>query len=153
MAGSTPNPHQAKIMGQAIDSQQPEVIDRHLAEIEDACQRVASGEWDGDQFADYIEQLAEKLAERENFIRQIEIPPEAIEDMREELEIGFSGIAHWNDGVARLAQFIEEPDVSHLEEGLDLCRQGNDLLNDAMRINRDNFKRVESMYRESSTMS
>lgn len=140
-------------MGQAISNQQPEAIDRHLAEVEDACLRVASGEWSTDQFADYIDQLAEKLQERENFIRQIEIPPEAIEDMREELEVGFSGIAHWNDGVARMAQFVDEVDVTHLEEGLELCRQGNDLLNDAMRINRENFKRVETMYRESNTMS
>ena len=154
MAGNTPNPHQAKIMGQAMGSnQQPETIDRHLSEVEDACQRVASGEWNTEQFADYIDQLAEKLQEREDFIRQIEIPPEAIEDMREELEVGFSGIAHWNDGVARLSQFIDEVDVTHLEEGLDLCRQGNDLLNEAMTINRENFKRVETMYRESSTMS
>ncbi len=152
MAG-TPNPHQAKIMGQAMGNQQPETIGRHLAEIEDACQRVASGEWNGDQFADYIDQLAEKLQERENFIRQIEIPPEAIEDMREELEIGFSGIAHWNDGVARIAQFLDEPEVAHLEEGLEMCRQGNDLLNEAMALNRENYKRVESMYRESTTMS
>jgi len=149
----TPSPHQAKIMGQAMGNQQPETIGRDLAEIEDACQRVASGEWNGDQFADYIDQLAEKLQERENFIRQIEIPPEAIEDMREELEIGFSGIAHWNDGVARIAQFLDEPEVAHLEEGLEMCRQGNDLLNEAMALNRENYKRVESMYRESTTMS
>lgn len=140
-------------MGQAIGNQEPEMIDKHLAEVEDACQRIASGEWNTEQFGEYIEQLAVKLQEREDFIRQIEIPPEAIEDMREELEIGFSGIAHWNDGVARISQFIDEPDISHLEEGLELCRQGNDLLNDAMRINRENFKRVETMYRESSTMS
>lgn len=140
-------------MGQAIGNQEPEMIDKHLAEVEDACQRVASGEWNAEQFGEYIEQLAVKLQEREDFIRQIEIPPEAIEDMREELEIGFSGIAHWNDGVARMSQFIDEPDIAHLEEGLEFCRQGNDLLNDAMRINRENFKRVETMYRESSTMS
>lgn len=153
MAGNTPNPHQKKIMGQAMGNQQPEVIDRHLTEIEEACQRVASGEWTTDQFADYVDQLAEKLQERENFIRQIEIPPEAIEDMRQELEVGFAGIANWNDGVARMAQFIDEPEIAYLEEGLELCRQGNDLLNEAMKINRENYARVETMYRESSTMS
>lgn len=122
-------------MGQAMDPTEPKVIDKHLQEIEDACQRVVSGEWDPEQFAEYIDQLAEKLAERENFIRQIEIPPEAIAEVKDELEVGFSGIAHWNDGVARLAQFVEDPDVAHLEEGLEQCRQGNDLLNEAMRIN------------------
>lgn len=153
MASNTPNPHQAKIMGQSIDNSEPEVIDQHLSEIEEACQYVADGEWTPEQFGDYIEQLAEKLAERENFIKQIEIPPEAIEEVKEELEVGFSGIAHWNDGVSRMMQYLEDADISHLEDGLDLCRQGNDLLNEAMRINRENFKRVEAMFRESSTMS
>lgn len=133
--------------------QQPQVIDAHLQEFEDACQRAADGEWDVETFADYIDQLAEKLAERENFIKQIEIPPEAIEEVKEELEVGFNGIALWNDGVARASQFVDDGDFNHLEEGLDLVRQGNDLLNEAMRINRENFKRVEAMYRESSTMS
>lgn len=150
---TTPNPHQAKIMGQAMGNQQAPVIDQHLVEVEDACQKILSGEWDADQFGDYIDNLAEKLQERENFIRQIEIPPEAIEDMREELEVGFAGIAHWNDGVARIAQFLDEPEIAHLEEGLEICRQGNEMLNEAMRINRENYKRVEAMYRESSTMS
>lgn len=140
-------------MGQATGSEEPEVINQHLAEVEDACQRVASGEWTPEKFEEYLEQLAEKLQEREDFIRQIEIPPEAIEEMQEELEIGFSGIAHWNDGVSRMMQFVEEFDVTHLEEGLELCREGNDMLNEAMRINRENFKRVEELYRESSTMS
>lgn len=140
-------------MGQAIGKQEPEAINQHLQEIEEACQRIASGEWDSDDFADYIEQLAEKLQEQEDFIRQIEIPPEAIEEVREELEVGFSGILHWNNGVARLAKFIEETDVTHLEEGLELCRQGNELLNEAMQINRENFKRIEALYRESASQT
>ncbi len=140
------------MLGQAMD-QQPQVIDAHLKEFEDACQKAADGAWDIETFAEYINQLAEKLAEREDFIKQIEIPPEAIPEVKEELEIGFNGIALWNDGVAAAAQFIDEQDVSFLEEGLELVRQGNDHLNEAMRINRENFKRVEALYRESSTMS
>lgn len=149
---ATPNPHQAKMLGQAME-QQPQVIDAHLKEFEDACQNAANGTWDIETFADYINQLAEKLGEREEFIKQIEIPPEAIPEVKEELEIGFTGIALWNDGVAAAAQFIDERDVAFLEEGLELVRQGNEHLNEAMRINRENFKRVEALYRESSTMS
>jgi hypothetical protein len=132
---------------------QPEVIDQHLLEVTEACQRVASGDWELDQFADYIDQLVERLAEREEFIKNMPIPPEIIDEIREELEVGFSGITYWNDGVARLAQFPDDPDVEHLEEGLELCRQGNDLLNEAAQLNRANYKRVETLYRESSTMS
>jgi hypothetical protein len=135
------------------ESEEPEVIDQHLLEVTEACQRVASGDWELDQFADYIDQLVDRLAEREEFIKNMPIPAEIIDEIREELEVGFSGITYWNDGVARLALFPDDPDVEHLEEGLELCRQGNDLLNEAAQLNRANYKRVETLYRESSTMS
>ncbi len=130
-----------------------EPIDQHLFEVTEACQKVASGDWDLDQFAEYIEQLSEKLAEREEFIKKLPIPEEIIDEIRDELELGFSGITYWNDGVSRLAQFPDDPAIEHLEEGLDLCRQGNDLLNEAAQLNRANYKRVEQLYRETSTMS
>lgn len=133
--------------------EQPEVIDQHLKEVIEACQAVASGDWEIDQFAEYIEQLSVRLAEREDYIKKLPIPEEIIDEIREELELGFSGITYWNDGMARLTQFLDDPSVEHLEEGLDLCQQGNDLLNEAAQLNRTNYRRVEQLYRESSTMS
>ena len=104
-------------------------------------------------FGDYIDQLVDRLADREEYIKNMPIPPDIIDEIREELELGFSGITYWNDGLARLAQFVEEPDVEHLEEGLELCRQGNEMINEAAQLNRANYKRVEQLYRESSTMT
>lgn len=135
------------------ETEQAVVIDQHLIEVTQACQNVASGDWDLDQFADYIDQLAARLTEREEFIKNMPIPPEAIDEIQEELELGFSGITYWNDGVARLAQFADDPDIEHLEEGLELCRQGNELINEAASLNRVNYRRVEEQYRESSTMT
>lgn len=135
------------------ETEQPVVVDQHLIEVTQACQSVASGEWDLDQFADYVEQLSGRLAEREEFIKNMPIPPEAIDEIQEELELGFSGITYWNDGVARLAMFADDPDIEHLEEGLELCRQGNDLINEAAQLNRVNYQRVEERFRESSTMT
>ena len=37
------------------EPEQPEFIDQHLSEVTEACQRVASGDWELDQFAEYIE--------------------------------------------------------------------------------------------------
>lgn len=150
MAGNTPHP---KFINPSLDQNPPQVIDQHLAEVEEACQRVASGDWDLDKFAEYIEQLANRLTELEDTIKNMPIPPEIIDEIREELEIGFSGITYWNDGLARLAQFPDSPEVEHLEEGLELCREGNDLLNEAATLNRANYERVEALYRESSSMT
>ncbi len=147
------NPHLPKFLPPPDEAEPLPAIDQHLKEVEDACQRVASEEWDLDQFHDYIIQLSERLNEREDFIKKMPIPEEILEEIREELELGFSGITYWNDGVARLALFPDDPDVEHLEEGLELCRQGNDLLNEAAQLNRSNYKKVETLFRESSAMS
>ena len=145
------NPQQARMAQQAREPE-PDTVDQRLREAEEAAEKAASGEWTTDQFSEFIEGLAQTLAEREEQIRQIEIPPEAVEDFREELEVGFTGIQLWHEGVARMALFADDLDVGHLEEGLDICRQGNDHINEAMRINRDNRKRLEEMYIDSSTM-
>lgn len=147
MAGHTPHPKFLTPPDESLP-----LIDQHLMEVTEACQRVASGDWELEEFADYVDQLAERLAKREEDIKKLPIPEEIIDEIREELEVGFSGITYWNDGVARLAQFTEDPDVEHLEEGLELCRQGNDLLNEAAQLNRANYRRVETLYRESSSM-
>ena len=135
------------------DPDQPALIDQHLREVTEACERVASGDWDLETFGEYIDQLVDRLAEREEYIKNMPIPPDIIDEIREELELGFSGITYWNDGLVRLGLFVEEPDVEHLEEGLDLCRQGNEMINEAAVLNRANYKRVEQLYRESSTMT
>ena len=128
------------------------VVNQRLLEAEEAAQKAASGEWTPQQFDQFIEELTEELNKREEDIRQIEIPPEAVEEFREELEVGFRGIQLWHEGVARMALFTQDGDVAHLEEGLDLCVQGNEHINEAMRINRDNRKKLEEIYRDSSTM-
>lgn len=139
-------------MARQAQEPEPEVVNQRLLEVEEAAEKAASGEWTPEEFGQFVEEVAQALVEHEEHIRQIEIPPEAVEDFREELEVGFNGIQLWHEGVARLGLFLEEPDVAHLEEGLELCRQGNDYINEAMRINRENRKRLEEMYIDSSTM-
>jgi hypothetical protein len=47
---------------------------------------------------------------------------------------------------------LNDSDPAHIEEGLELIREGNELINDAMKINRDNRKKLEEVYIDSSTM-
>ena len=131
---------------------EPEMVNERLLELENAAKKAVSGEWTSEQLGAFLGDIQQKLAEREQAIREIEIPPEAVEDFREELEVGFTGIQLYNEGVKRMILFVEDPDVSHIEEGLDLVRQGNDHINEAMRINRENRKRLEEAYLDSSTM-
>jgi hypothetical protein len=135
----------------AEPAEQPPVQDR-LRQLEEAARKVLSEEWSREQFAEYVENVLTVLQEKERAIREIEIPSEAMEDFREELEVGFVGISLYNQGLERMLGYVEDGDASHLDEGLDLVRQGNDHINEAMRINRENRRKLEEMYIDSSPL-
>ena len=141
-----------RIAGGVSKEPEPEYVNERVRELQDAAQKALSGEWTPEQLGDYLENILSFFAEREQGIRSIEIPPEAIEDFREELENGFKGIQLFYEGVSCMSQFAEQPDPVFLEEGMELVRQGNDHLNEAMRINRSQRAKFEELYLDSSNM-
>jgi hypothetical protein len=123
-----------------------------LTELQQAAAKIVSGEWTPDQFIDFLEGMQQYFSESEQAIRALEIPPEAIEDFRDELERGFRGLEFYQDGVACMMQFVDTGDEANLDEGLDLVRTGNDLLNEAMNINRAQRRKFEELYLDSSNV-
>ncbi len=130
----------------------PNYINDRVKELEDAATKVQSGEWDLDQFSDYVEDILQVMNEREQSIRAIEIPPQTIEQFRAELEAGFTGITLYHNGLARMASYADSQDPAALTEGLELVRQGNDYLNEALRLNFASQKKYEEMYLDASSM-
>lgn len=127
------------------------VNERYL-QLKEAGEKVTSGAWTVEEYAAFLDHIARVLAQKEQEIRDIEIPPEAFEDFRQELEIGFSGIELYNNGINTMRGYLNDDDTTHIEEGLELIREGNEMINEAMRINRENRKKLEEVYLDSSTM-
>ncbi|MFP4498380.1 MAG: hypothetical protein ACLFQV_09240 [Vulcanimicrobiota bacterium] len=121
-------------------------------QLREAVEKIKSGEWSIDEYADFIENIAEALAQKETEIRDIEIPEEAYDDFAEELEVGFNGIALYNEGVSHMMLYLEDENVEHLDYGLELAYQGNEQINEAMCINRRNRRKLEEMYIDTSTV-
>jgi hypothetical protein len=142
----------AQLPQETAQAPEPERVNERLIQLEDAARKTAEGEWSAEELGEFLDGIIRILNEREQQIREIEIPPEAVEDFREELEVGFSGIQLYTEGVQRMLLFVEDPNPAHLEEGLELARQGNDHINEAMRINRENRRKLEEMYIDASTM-
>ncbi|MHB2020777.1 MAG: hypothetical protein ACYCW6_27885 [Candidatus Xenobia bacterium] len=129
----------------------PRINERYM-QIKDAGDKVVSGEISLEEYCTFLDRVISVLEEKERQIREIEIPPEAVEDFREELETGFTGIDLYNQGLQTMRYYAEEPDAVHIETGLQLIREGNEMINDAMRINRENRRKLEEMYIDTSTM-
>jgi hypothetical protein len=127
-------------------------VNERYMQFKDAGDKVIQGTWSVDQYNAFLDNISNVLSQKEQEIRNIEIPPEAIEDFRQELEIGFSGIDLYNQGIATMKLYVEDRDGTHIEEGLELIREGNELINEAMRINRENRRKLEEVYIDTSTM-
>lgn len=134
-----------------VPKSQSAVMERYN-QLREAADMVINGEWTIEEYGEYLENLAQVLAQKEQEIRDIEIPEEAYEDFEEELSVGFEGITLYNEGIAHMMLYLDDQDPAHIEHGLDLVHQGNENINDAMKINRQNRRKLEEMYVDTSTM-
>jgi hypothetical protein len=128
----------------------PKVNERYLR-LKNAGDKVKVGEWTTDEFIAFLDQMSNILAQKESEIREIEIPDETFKDFQEELETGFAGIELYNLGIAEMRLFIEDFNSEHLEKGLHTIADGNEKINEAMRINRINHIKLEEQYPFTST--
>ena len=136
---------------QAVDDAPHLQVNERYLQLVEAGESVLHGTWSLPEYARFIERMSQSLAVKEQEIREIEIPPEALDEFREELETGFSGIELYAQGVTEMRLFLADRNPVHVERGLELAREGNDLINEAMRINRDNRRVLEEVYFDSST--
>ncbi len=129
----------------------PEMIMDRFYQVEEAVKSIRSEEWTIDEFADYMENMAEVLAQKEEDIRSIDLPDDLYEEFAEELEIGFEGMALFIEGVNHLIDYVDDPNPEHLEYGLDLCRKGGEKVNEAIRLNKQHTDRLKETI-DTSTM-
>jgi hypothetical protein len=131
---------------------EPTFVNERYLKIQAASEQALSGELSLEDYAAFLGSVYDALVIKEQEMREIEIPPETFEDFQEELEVGFAGVEMYFEGLRTLQLFVEQQEPSHIEAGLELVREGNELVNQAMRINRENRRKLEEAYLDTSTM-
>ncbi|MCE1248920.1 MAG: hypothetical protein LWY06_19960 [Firmicutes bacterium] len=132
-----------------------ERIDGRCREFTDAAEFVRSGQWSMDEFADYMETTYAKLSKIEQDIREMPISENVIEDFEEELDVGLRGVELYNEGMETMMQYIEDENPYHLDAGLQLIYQGNEMIIRAREINRERDNKLGSdadLYRQDESM-
>lgn len=130
----------------------PDKVMERYNQLKEASDLVLTGEWSVEEYGEFLENIAQVLAQKEQEIRDIEIPQEAYEDFAEELTVGFEGINLYNEGVAHMMMYLDTQNPEDIHYGLELVLQGNENINQAMKINRENRRKLEEMYIDTSTM-
>ena len=96
-----------------------------------AAEMVLNGELTLEQYQRFLDSMEATLTQKEREIKSIEIPMEFIEELRDELETAFTGIDCFNDGLAEMRQYLYDEDPRHLELGIELIEEGNELIRQA----------------------
>ena len=155
------------------------VIEDLAVAVREMVDAFVRGEANAAMFRIFLDDTARDLAEKEQQLADLDVPPSVFEIMREELELGLEGIGWVLQGLATLrlaiggdapnlpdggeeaeladageAAIIDDPvDLSTLfEEGIALVVAGNEHLNEAMRLNRENRGRLEEACGDASTL-
>ena len=113
------------------------VYERYLV-FRNAVLNALEARWTADDFKRFLDDESFKMAQKEQEIRQLEIPPDALDEFREELEVGFEGIELYNKALFHFRQYSTGGDVAFARSGLDLAWAGNEKINEARRLNRKN---------------
>ena len=64
----------------------------------------------------------------------------------EEVEHGLNGMNLFEEGMQEMSYYVEDGDLSHLDLGMERIVEGNNMLNEAKRINRSGRKELEEQW-------
>ena len=106
-------------------------------QFQQAVERTRAGEWNAEDFEAFLlndfETLTDNAVDCRDFIEESRYHEEA----PEEVEAGLRGVDLYEVGMQELWLYLQDGDAGHLEEGLRLLWEGNEKINEAMRINRE----------------
>lgn len=117
-----------------------------LKQFKDAVEKVKNKKWSDRDFKKFLDDISQNLTTRAGEIKDVEIPAEIKSEFEEELAIGFDGINLFEEGMKELYLYLGDHSQVSLDKGLKLIEEGNDKINEAMKINRENREKLEEMY-------
>ncbi len=98
---------------------------------------MRNGSWTVEEFGEFLNNIYEDLGAKAQEMREIILEEKYEEINGEEVTMGGSGIDLYDSGMQEMSYFLEDGEEHHLDEGLALIWEGNEKINEAMRLNRE----------------
>ena len=108
-----------------------------------AVDNVKKGNWSDGEFHEFLFNIYETLSAKANEMREIIESENYGEYAEEEVACGLAGLELFEAGMQEMSYFLEDGDTYHLDEGLAHIWEGNEKINEAMRINREKREDLE----------
>ncbi len=135
-----------------ISSAPPQKVYERYNLIKSYAEKIQNGDISDEEYTKFIRSTKEIFDSKEKDIRSIEIPQEFYNDFLDEMETGFQGLELMRQGLDMMIQYIAIRSDEILSQGLAFVYDGNEKINEAMSINRENRRQMEELYLDSSFM-
>ncbi len=115
-------------------------------QFKNAAEKAKSGEWSRSEFGEWLSNMSQVLAEKAQELIELYQESGYYEYGPDEVEIGLTGIQEYEQAMEVMWAYVEDGELYHIDEGLELMWEGNEKINEAMRLNREFRRQLEDEY-------
>lgn len=120
-----------------------DTITERYDEFRVAAEKARAGEWSPQELKQWLENMETMLAKRRDYLINVIKGADYYEYRSEEVELGVTGVFDYEEGMNMMSSFIEDGNPMHLDVGLEKIWEGNEKINEAMRMNREFRRKLE----------
>lgn len=126
----------------------PPRLERNFYDLEKACNKVRSLEMSSGEFRDFLCRLENQFNKTLDDLNKMEIPAEYRQEMSEEMSTGIGGIKLYLEALHEMHSYLDTRDSLYLDRGLGMARDANNRINDALRLNYENYRAIQETAEE-----
>lgn len=115
--------------------QPPPKLTTHLVQIQQAARDVTLGQIGVDEFGAQVTRLQQLFKRKLDDVRALirdEVPDDFLPEIADELNVGQRGIELYLTATDALLAYVETRDLEHIQRGLVLSAEANELVNQAL---------------------
>jgi hypothetical protein len=126
----------------------PPRMGKNLERIKGWVQKFQAKEISADDFIDSLNKLKASFNRILNKHMEMQISEDLLEENKDELMLGRTGIARYISAVESLIYYAKTSNLEALEEGLQYAEEANDMLNKALTMNWESFRAFQESIEE-----
>ena len=117
--------------------QSPKQETGRMDAVKKYCDSMKAGTITKEVFGNYISSTYYHLVDLSSGIYETVDSENYLDSAPDEVNAGYEGMQLWEGGLTEIYLYVEDDDISHIDNGFAMIEHGNELINKAMVLNRD----------------
>ncbi len=118
----------------------PPRLTNRLIMLEMVVDNIRKRQITSEEYRQSLEEMRDFFTTQLEEVKAIEIPPDMVDEMKAEMEMGLMGIETFIISIDILMKYVHLHDARLLSDGLGEARKANDFLNTALTMNWKNYQ-------------